>query len=135
MKIRMLADRIKGKKIIILDIEETSFIPYILPIYNALIKKTSNISYYIATHYIGNEQLKEFNIPLKKQFNVNLSGNLAVLIFLSPHIYGVGNIRSKKIHINHNQPVKYESYQKNDFVNFDVSSHESFTPRSDREYN
>jgi len=94
MKIRMLADRIKGKKIIILDIEETSFIPYILPIYNALIKKTNKISYYIATHYIGNEQLKEFNIPLKKQFNVNLSREFGGAdIFLSPHIYGVGNIR------------------------------------------
>lgn len=121
MKLRMLADRIKGKKIIILDIEETSFIPYILPIYNALIKKTNKISYYIATHYEGSEQLKKFNIPLEKQFNVNLSREFGIAdIFLSPHIYGVGNIRSKKIHINHNQPVKYESYQKNDFVNFDV---------------
>ena len=57
MKLRMLADRIKGKKIIILDIEETSFIPYILPIYNALIKKTNKISYYIATHYEGSEHV------------------------------------------------------------------------------
>jgi hypothetical protein len=117
----MSADRLKRKKIIILDIEETSFVPYILPIYNELNKKTNRISYYIATHYIGNEQLKEFNVPLKNQFSVNLSREfISADIFLSPHIYGVGNIKSKRIHINHNQPVKYESYQKNDFVNFDI---------------
>ena len=121
LKLRMSADILKGKKIIILDIEETSFVPYILPIYNELNKKTNKISYYIATHYIGNEQLEEFNVPLKNQFNVNMSRELSSAdIFLSPHIYGVGNIKSKRIHINHNQPVKYESYQKNDFVNFDI---------------
>ncbi|HMS32638.1 MAG TPA: CDP-glycerol glycerophosphotransferase family protein [Ignavibacteria bacterium] len=121
IKSRMLADKIKGKKIIILDIEETTFIPYIFPIYNALNQKTNKISYYIASHYTGNEQLNVFGIPFKKQFGVNLSREFSSAdIFLSPHIYGVGNIKSKKIHINHNQPVKYESYQKNDFINFDI---------------
>lgn len=117
----MLADKLTGKKIVILDIEETTFIPYILPIYNALNQKTKKISYYIASHYTGSDQLKVFGIPLKKQFGVNLSREFSSAdIFLSPHIYGVGNIKSKRIHINHNQPVKYESYQKNDFVNFDI---------------
>lgn len=121
IKLRMLADRIRGKKIIILDIEETTFIPYIFPIYKALKQRTNKISYYIASHYTGNDQLKEFGIPLSKQFGVNLSREFSSAdIFLSPHIYGVGNSKSKKIHINHNQPVKYESYQKNDFVNFDM---------------
>ena len=32
----------------------------------------------------------------------------------------MGNKKSFRIHINHNQPVKYESYQKNQFVNFDA---------------
>lgn len=117
----MLIDKLRGKKIIILDIEEISFIPYILPIVNSLKEKTNNISYYIATHYKGNEALKPFGVPLNKQFKVNLSRDLnSADIFLSPHIYGVGNKDSLKIHINHNQPVKYESYQKNDFVNFDM---------------
>ncbi|MBP9191433.1 MAG: CDP-glycerol glycerophosphotransferase family protein [Ignavibacteria bacterium] len=118
---RMLRDKLRGKKIIILDIEELSLIPYILPIYNFLKSKTNKISYYIATHYPGDIQLAEFGIPLKKQFNVKFSKKLTCVdIFLSPHIYGLGNKDSLKIHINHNQPVKYESYQKSEFVNFDI---------------
>ena len=117
----MLKDKLSGKKIIILDIEELSFVPYILPVYNALKKKTNKISYYIATHYPGDEILKIFEIPEEKQFSVNLSKEFSRAdIFLSPHIYGEGNKKSLKIHINHNQPVKYESYQKSEFVNFDV---------------
>ncbi len=117
----MLKDKLGGKKIIILDIEELSFIPYILPIYNVLLERTKKISYYIATHYPGNENLKIFGIPVRKQFSVNHSREFSGAdIFLSPHIYGEGNKRSLKIHINHNQPVKYESYQKSEFVNFDV---------------
>ncbi|MEZ4689351.1 MAG: hypothetical protein R3A12_03890 [Ignavibacteria bacterium] len=47
----MLKDKLSGKKIIILDIEEPFICSYILPAYNALKKKTNKISYYIATHY------------------------------------------------------------------------------------
>lgn len=121
IKSKMLKDKLSGKKIIILDIEELSLIPYILPIYKILKAKTNKISYYIATHYIGDESLKEFEIPVTKQFNVKFSKEFPWAdIFLSPHIYGVGNVKSLKIHINHNQPVKYESYQKSEFVNYDV---------------
>lgn len=117
----MLLDKFARKKIIILDIEETTFIPYILPIYNSLKKKTNKISYYIATYYKSSEALSPFEIPENRQFDVSLSREFSEAdIFLSPHIYGVGNKDSLKIHINHNQPVKYESYQKQDFVNFDV---------------
>ena len=117
----MIIDRLKGKKIIILDIEELTFIPYILPIVESLRKKTNRISYYIATHYKGNGEFRKFKIPANRQFSVNLSKDLLEAdIFLSPHIYGVGNKNSIRIHINHNQPVKYESYQKNDFEKFDI---------------
>ena len=117
----MLADKIKGKKIIILDIEEMSFIPYMIPIVNLLKQKTDKISYYIETHYPGNTALDPFNVPLSRQFNTGMSMELDNAdIFLSPHIYGRGNEDTLKIHINHNQPVKYESYQKKDFVNFDI---------------
>ena len=121
IKLKMILDKLRGKKIIILDIEETTFVPYILPIFNSLKKKTDKISYYIATYYECNESLLPFGISPEKQFNVNLSRQFSEAdIFLSPHIYGVGNKNSLKIHINHNQPVKYESYQKQDFINFDA---------------
>jgi len=117
----MTLDKLKKKKIIILDIEETTFIPYILPIFKSLTEKTNLISYYIATHYPGDKSLEVFGIPLKKHFSVDISRQLNLAnIFLSPHIYGVGNSSSVRIHINHNQPVKYQAYQKSDFKNFDV---------------
>lgn len=117
----MIIDKLKGKKIIILDIEETTFVPYILPIINSLKEKTKKISYYIGTNYKGSEALKPLGVPVSKQFNSKLSRHLKEAdIFLSPHIYGTGNEDSVKIHINHNQPVKYESYQKENFINFDV---------------
>lgn len=121
IKSKMLKDKLSGKKIIILDIEELSFIPYIFPVYEVLKKKTHKISYYIATHYPGNEKFKYFEIPVTRQFDVKLSKEFSKAdIFISPHIYGEGNKNSLKVHINHNQPVKYESYQKREFVNFDV---------------
>lgn len=117
----MQLDKLKGKKIVILDIEEISLIQYILPIYNSLKNKTSGISFYIASHYPGSPEFRVFDISEKKQFGVKLSRQLSNAdLFLSPHIYGVGSSNSIKVHVNHNQPVKYESYQKNDFVNFDV---------------
>lgn len=117
----MLADRLSGKKVAILDIEELSFIPHFLPVYRALQKKTDRISYYIATHYTGDKSFNEFGIKGSKQFSVTMSRNLKNAdIFISAHIYGVGSRQTYKIHINHNQPVKYQSYQKRDFVNFDA---------------
>ncbi|MBK8982188.1 MAG: CDP-glycerol glycerophosphotransferase family protein [Ignavibacteria bacterium] len=121
IKSGMLIDKFRKKKTVILDIEELSFIPYILPIYESLIKKTNSISYYISTHYPGASELNVFGIPESKQFIVSMSKDLHETdLFLSPHIYGKGNKNSIRIHINHNQPVKYQSYMKRDFINFDV---------------
>jgi len=121
IKSGMVFDKVKGKKILILDIEELSFIPYIFPIYESLKKKTNLISFYISTFYPGAEELNVFEIPLNKQYHVKFNSELSEAdIFLSPHIYGIGNERTLRIHINHNQPVKYQSYMKNDFKNFDM---------------
>lgn len=121
LNLRMISDKALGKKIIILDIEEISFIPYIYPIFKSLKQKTDKISYYISTHYRGNRSLEKFDVPINKQFDVCLSRKFSKAdIFLSPHIYGKGHKDTLKIHINHNQPVKYESYQKQDFVNYDI---------------
>lgn len=121
IKSEMIIDKVKGKKIIILDIEELSFIPYIFPVYESLKKRTKQISFYISTFYPGADELNIFDIPLNKQYDVKFNIELSEAdIFLSPHIYGRGNEKTLKIHINHNQPVKYQSYMKNDFVNFDI---------------
>ncbi|HAY33191.1 MAG TPA: CDP-glycerol glycerophosphotransferase family protein [Ignavibacteria bacterium] len=121
IKSGMLIDKFRKKKTVILDIEELSFIPYILPVYESLRKKTKSISYYISTHYPGAVELNVFGIPVSRQFNISMAKDLKETdLFLSPHIYGKGNKNSIRIHINHNQPVKYHSYKKRDFINFNV---------------
>jgi len=121
ISMKMLKDKLFGKKVVILDIEELSFIPHFLPVYRALKSRTDMISYYIATHYTGDKSFDEFGISESKQFPVSMSRSLGNAdVFVSAHIYGVGSPASYKIHINHNQPVKYQSYQKRDFVNFDA---------------
>jgi len=121
IKSGMLIDKLRKKKTVILDIEELSFIPYILPIYDSLKKKTNSLSYYISTHYPGAAELNVFGIPESKQFIVSMTKDIHETdLFLSPHIYGMGSKNSIRIHINHNQPVKYQSYMKKDFINFDI---------------
>lgn len=121
IRARLRADKLLGRRTVIFDIEELSFIPHFLPLYTQLRKKSNSISYYIATHYPGNEALDVFGISKLKQFPVKLSRKLNKAdLFISAHIYGVGSGSSYKIHINHNQPVKYQSYRKEDFVNFNA---------------
>ena len=48
---QMVIDKLRGRKIIILYIEELGFIQYILPIVESLKKHESFLSYYIATNY------------------------------------------------------------------------------------
>ncbi|MFZ1321192.1 MAG: CDP-glycerol glycerophosphotransferase family protein [Ignavibacteria bacterium] len=121
IKSGMILDKVKGKKIVILDIEELSFIPYIFPIYESLKIRTDLISFYISTFYPGADDLNVFGVPLNKQYHVKWNSEFSDAdIFLSPHIYGKGNEKTLRIHINHNQPVKYQSYMKNDFKNFDI---------------
>lgn len=141
VRFKMLADKAMGNKVIILDIEEISFIPYIFPIVKNLKNRTNRIKYYISTHYKGDESLRIFDVGLKNQFGTILNKKLnAADIFLSPHIYGKGHRDTVRIHINHNQPVKYESYQKEDFINFDIHFltsplHREQTENTIRKYN
>ena len=121
LSLRMRLDKLRGKRIVLLDVEGLSLAPYVIPIVEALKKKTDSLSYYVATHYPGDPALDVFGVASDKQFHTSLSRRLSqVDVYLSPHIHGVGPASAVRIHVNHNQPVKYEAYQKECFVNFDV---------------
>ena len=47
-----------------------------MPVVNSLKQKSNKISYYIASHYKGNEEFKKFSVPANKQFSVNISKEL-----------------------------------------------------------
>ncbi len=121
LRAEMIAGRLSGKRSVILDIEELSFIPHFVPLVKSLNKKTKQINYYIATHYPHAKEFDELEIENKEFIPVTYSKQLHEAdAFISSHIYGVGSSKSYRIHINHNQPVKYQSYMKRDFVNFDA---------------
>lgn len=119
----MALDKLKGKRIIVIDMEEITFIPYILPVINALKSKSGNSSYYLATNYIyiGSEELDVFDINKRKQFYISLSSKLFMTdLFLSAHINAKGYKNAIRVNMFHSQPVKFETYPKRDFVNYDV---------------
>ena len=121
--ILMLLDRFRGKKIIIIDLEEITFIPYILPIIEALKLKSFKISYYIATNhiYFGAEDLRPFNVFRRKHFHISLSSKFYLTdLFLSAHIQGKGNKKSIRVMVSHNLPVKWKSFPKDNFINYDA---------------
>lgn len=49
----MAWDRLRGKKTLILHVEEPDFIQHLLPVVKAFRDKTKSISYYIATDYMA----------------------------------------------------------------------------------
>lgn len=119
--LRMRVDKLRGKQVVLVDVEGLSLIPYVAPILEALRAKSDALSFYVATHYAGHPALAALGVPPGKQFHTSLSRRLSqVDVFVSPHIHGVGPRQAVRIHVNHNQPVKYEAYQKECFVNFDV---------------
>jgi len=118
----MTLDRQHGKKILILYIEELGFVQYILPIVEALKKKTPPISYYITTDYISYKtELAPFHVPGNRVFHPSLASRLwPADMFLSASVYGKGPKNAVKINVSHNQPVKIESYPKEQMLNYDV---------------
>lgn len=118
----MLLDRLCGKKILIIYIEELGFIQYILPIIETLKKKNLPISYYIATHYLTFEkEFAPFNVSKNKLFYPTICPWLWMAdIFISASVYGKGPKRAYRINISHNLPVKVECYPKEALINYDV---------------
>lgn len=132
----MTLDRWRGKKILILYIEELGFIQYILPVVEALKKKNPPISYYIATDYISfNEELAPFNVPRNKVFYPSICSWLRVAdMFLSASVHGKGPKHAIKINMPHNQPVKIEGYPKEEVLKYDVHFLSGPLHRSQYEY-
>ncbi|MFC1920736.1 CDP-glycerol glycerophosphotransferase family protein [Chloroflexota bacterium] len=120
--ILMLLDRRHGRKILIIFIEELGFIQYILPIVEALKKKNSRISYYIATDHISHKsELAPFNVPGSKVFYPSLAHRMWLTdVFLSASVYGKGHENAIRINVSHNQPVKLESYPRSELVKYNV---------------
>lgn len=119
---RMFVDRLNGRKIVIVDVEELQYAPFVFPVVDAL-KDKHDIAFYAATLavYRAHALFDEHGIPPERRFDVHLSRFLPLARgFLSAHIYARGPRDAVRIHMFHNQPVKHVRYPQSDFEHFNV---------------
>lgn len=119
----MARDKLAGKKIVIVFVEEPGFIQFILPIHEELKRRAGGrISLYIASEYADrDDHLHVFGVPLNRRFHPRLArAFLLADVFLSASVYGKGPRTSRRINISHNQPTKFEAYPKKYVQNYDV---------------
>lgn len=119
----MLADKLKGRKVVIVFVEELGFIQFLLPIVEELkCRPGTTISFYIATeHSDGGDALLPFAVPPERTFHPRLAPALLLTdVFLSASVYGKGPRTSLRINTSHNQPTKFEAYPKEFLRNYNV---------------
>ncbi len=119
----MFVDRLLNRHPLVLDLEEITFVPYLLPIVKSLYSRDTSVSFYIATNrlYFDAPELEDFKVPRRKRFHYSLSKRLpATKLFLSPHIHGQGHPNAIRVNTFHNQPIKWNTFPAKDFVNYDV---------------
>jgi hypothetical protein len=119
----MAADKLRGRKVIIVFVEELGFIQFLLPIVDELKRKAAqSISFYIATeHSDDTDALSVFGVPPERRFHPRIApGLLLADVFLSASVYGKGPRTSLRINTSHNQPTKFEAYPKESVRNYNV---------------
>ena len=119
----MARDRMAGRKIVIVFIEELGFIQFLLPVFEELKRRGGGrISFYIASEYADrDDHLAVFGVPAARRFHPRLARAFVLAnVFLSASVYGKGPKTSRRINISHNQPTKFEAYPKEYVENYDV---------------
>ncbi|MBI5296368.1 MAG: CDP-glycerol glycerophosphotransferase family protein [Chloroflexi bacterium] len=118
--LQMAVDKLLGKRVVILDLEEITLLPVLTPIIEQLLNSTDRISYY-AAYKTTCPAVGNLVIPDKRTFHYSLSVHFpAADMYLSPHVYGNASLRTIKVHIPHGQPVKFACLPKKYFERYDV---------------
>jgi len=117
----MLGDKIRKRKIVVLELGEVTLIQYLHPIAVALAKRTSSVSIYIATKdiFLNSAEFSIFGGIERKWFPIQLARKLFLTdLYLAAYLHSVGPRRAIRLHVFHNLPVKHESFRYQDFINF-----------------
>ncbi len=120
---RMAGDRLRGRRVVILFVEEPGFVQFMSPIVVELKKMApEKLSFYIATSYAENEvDLTPFGLPDALRFDPTLAPlMLPASAFLSASVYGMGPPNAVRINISHNQLTKFEAYPKEYVRNYNA---------------
>ena len=119
----MAGDKIAGRKVVIVFVEELGFIQFILPVFEELKSRAGDkIAFYLATEYADrDDHLAPFSVPVGRRFHPRLARAFHLAdVFLSASVYGKGPKTAHRINISHNQPTKFEAYPKEYVENYDV---------------
>ena len=119
----MAADRLAGKRIVIVFVEEPGFVQFLLPVHAELMRLAGDrMRTYLATEYAdGVANLASFDVPEARRFHPRLARAMFLAdVFLSASVYGKGPRSAHRINISHNQPTKFETYPREHVVNYDV---------------
>jgi hypothetical protein len=120
---RMAGDKIAGRKIIIVFVEELGFIQFLQPVVDELKREGGRkLAFYLATEYADHEDhLAPLGVSRERRFHPRLArAFLLADVFLSASVYGKGPPTARRINISHNQPTKFEAYPKEYVENYDV---------------
>lgn len=118
--LQMALDKMLGRRVVILDLEEITLLPVLTPIIAQLQNSTDRISYYAAYKTVC-PPVGSLVIPGIRRFHYSLSARFpSADMYLSPHVYGNASPHTLKVHIPHGQPVKFACLPQKYFERYDV---------------
>ena len=127
---RIGLDKLAGKKVVIIDVEELQYAPFVFPVAD-LLRQDERVSVYYSTLkvYKNNELFRSRRIPPQRIMDVRMCRRMSrANLFLSAHIHALGPGNAVRVHMFHNQPVKYPVFPLPQAAHFKV--HFSLGPLS-----
>src|SRR4051812_30823212 len=100
----MLLNKLWGRRVIILDLEETFLIPFLSPVVDVLQRPTFRLAFFAASK-TNVPPVGELVVPMSRTFDYRLTRYMNVAgLFISPYVGRVGPKAAIRIHLPHNQP-------------------------------
>lgn len=117
--LHMLVERIRGKWILVLDLEEPTLLPFLEPVVEHLRSATKRFSYYVAfktdVPTVAGMKFSDWRaIP-----HCWMKYMVAADMFLSPHTWGRAPKPVLKVHLPHGHPVKFACLPREGFEHYD----------------
>lgn len=118
--LQMLLEKILGKRVVVLDLEEATLAQFLSPVIEQLQHHTDRMAYFGVYKTIC-PPVGSLIIPKRRTLNYRLTRRLGMAdMFISPHIFGKASPRTIKLHIPHGHQVKFASLPKEYFEGYDA---------------
>lgn len=117
---RMVLDRLQGKRVLVLDLEENVLRPFLEPVVEQLRRRTDRLAFYCA-YKTSSPEIAGLDFPWTRSFYVKWSCYMAAAdLFLAPHVWNRVPPWVRRVHLPHGHPVKFACLPKEYFAHFDI---------------